>query len=286
MTEETTVRMVDVGGIRIPSFQVRESALDLEDLKLSVEKLGLIEPIILRESAEGFELVAGYRRLSAVKAAGQMRIPALIRKLSDLEAFRIQVGENIGREDLTEQEKTLKKQLPAAPLAAGLKETLEEEITFLIIPPALGEHSIPLTKKKLKELFVLAQYAESGLTKRVVTQTPAGLTVTFSLVEWLKYNSDIGASSGSMNNELFEAELKSTLCRDSNFDPDEVDQYTVKQLHPTEPAVEKPAKPVKEIDFERVGKNCPACGRPISPEAYEHIKKRYGEKYPELFQES
>jgi hypothetical protein len=66
-----------------------------------------------------------------------------------------------------------------------------------------------------------------------------------------------------------------------------------------EPEAPGPAQPentrqVKEIDFERVGRNCPCCGRPISPEAYERsispeaynrIKKAFSEKYPGLFKD-
>jgi hypothetical protein len=169
------------------------------------------------------------------------------------------------------------------PNLPGLKATLEEEIVFLIIPPAIGEHSIPLTKEKLETLFTAGKYAESGLTKITVTQTSAGITASFNLVEWLKYNSAYGAPSGSMNSELFEAELKSLLCKDPNFDPDEVDQLTVKQLKPAaEP--EQKTKTVKEIDWNAQGRNCPCCGLTISLEKYLRLKEKFS-KYQGLFVE-
>jgi ParB-like chromosome segregation protein Spo0J len=79
----------------------------LTELTLNIEKIGVIEPIIVRAKENGrYELVAGGRRVSAAKAAGLKEIPALIRELTDEQAFIFQASENLQRENLTEEEKT------------------------------------------------------------------------------------------------------------------------------------------------------------------------------------
>lgn len=101
-----SVQLIDIAEIKIPSYQVRQVTGDLTELTSSIERHGVIEPIIVRSLELGFELVAGFRRFMASKATGKTQIPALIRELSDQEAFCIQASENLGRQDLSEQEKT------------------------------------------------------------------------------------------------------------------------------------------------------------------------------------
>lgn len=79
------------------SFDKEKIAELAEDLKLH----GMIEPVILRVAADGYELIAGERRIRAAKIAGLQTVPAIIKSLTDAEADEIRLVENLQREDLS-----------------------------------------------------------------------------------------------------------------------------------------------------------------------------------------
>jgi ParB/RepB/Spo0J family partition protein len=79
----------------------------MKELKESIKEKGVIEPIIIRPvkgKKTAYEIVAGERRHRAAREAGLKMIPAIIRPLSDGEAFDFMIIENLQREDLTERE--------------------------------------------------------------------------------------------------------------------------------------------------------------------------------------
>lgn len=74
---------------------------DLEDLTRSIREKGLLQPLVVRQRANGdYEIVAGERRWRAAQRAGVHEVPVLIRTLSDGEALEIALIENIQRADL------------------------------------------------------------------------------------------------------------------------------------------------------------------------------------------
>lgn len=72
----------------------------LAELARSVEQHGILQPLIVRPRGDGYEVVAGERRLRAAKLAGLKHVPVLIRTLSDREMMEIALIENLQREDL------------------------------------------------------------------------------------------------------------------------------------------------------------------------------------------
>jgi ParB family chromosome partitioning protein len=72
----------------------------LQELANSISKYGVIQPIIVRQIGEKFEIVAGERRYRASKLAEKDTIPAIIRDLDDYEGENLSIIENIQREDL------------------------------------------------------------------------------------------------------------------------------------------------------------------------------------------
>ena len=149
-------------------------------------------------------------------------------------------------------------------------------ITFLVQLPS----TIVLSGQRLAELFTEHDYDET-LPTRIVKKTDEGLTVSFEMAQWIQSNIDQGAPAGARNTELFEAELKSIL-EGAEFNLTEVEKITIHQLAPKLAEPEKPAKPVKEIDWNAQGEHCPMCGRLLSQENYEHLKKKFG-RYEALF---
>ncbi|WP_374712042.1 ParB/RepB/Spo0J family partition protein [Symbiobacterium terraclitae] len=72
----------------------------LEELAASIREHGIVQPIVVRQVAQGYEIVAGERRWRAAKQAGLTKIPALIREFTDAERMEIALIENLQRADL------------------------------------------------------------------------------------------------------------------------------------------------------------------------------------------
>jgi len=95
--------------LRIPVSEIRGSGQqprrsfspeELRDLVESVREKGVLQPVIVRPTAAGYELVAGERRLRAALAAGVGTIPAIVKKYSDRESLEAALVENVQRADL------------------------------------------------------------------------------------------------------------------------------------------------------------------------------------------
>ena len=101
-TAESELTEVPVSHIRPNPFQPR-SHFDperLRELSDSIRQQGVIQPIVVRRNAEGYELLAGERRLRATQMAGYTTIPALVKSANDQEALEVALLENLQREDL------------------------------------------------------------------------------------------------------------------------------------------------------------------------------------------
>lgn len=72
----------------------------MNELAKSIREYGVVQPIIVKKSIKGYELVAGERRTKAAKIAGLKKIPAIIKDFDDQEMMEIALVENIQREDL------------------------------------------------------------------------------------------------------------------------------------------------------------------------------------------
>lgn len=72
----------------------------LQELANSIAELGLLEPVIVRQHGEGYQLVAGERRVRAAGLAGLKAVPALVREFDDVELMKVALVENLQRENL------------------------------------------------------------------------------------------------------------------------------------------------------------------------------------------
>jgi ParB family transcriptional regulator, chromosome partitioning protein len=73
---------------------------ELDTLAASIKEHGVLQPILVTETLDGYQLVAGERRLRASRLAGLERIPAIVRQLADRERLELALVENLQREDL------------------------------------------------------------------------------------------------------------------------------------------------------------------------------------------
>ena len=83
---------------RQPRRRVDDSAL--ATLTASIREHGVIQPILVTETIDGYQLVAGERRVRAARLAGLARIPALVRELAERQQLELALVENLQREDL------------------------------------------------------------------------------------------------------------------------------------------------------------------------------------------
>lgn len=96
------VTEINVDDIRSNPYQPRKT-FDIEslnELAKSIKEYGIVQPIIVKKSIKGYELIAGERRTKAAKIAGLKTIPAIIKDFNDQEMMEIALIENIQREDL------------------------------------------------------------------------------------------------------------------------------------------------------------------------------------------
>ena len=107
MTETPmTTNEIDIDLIEPSSNQPRMYFDDarLEELAVSIRENGIISPILVRPHGEGFQLIAGERRLSAAQRAGLLKIPAFVREVPDERVLELALVENIQREQLNPME--------------------------------------------------------------------------------------------------------------------------------------------------------------------------------------
>ncbi|MBD2682882.1 MULTISPECIES: ParB/RepB/Spo0J family partition protein [Nostoc] len=100
---------VAINLIKLPASQPRRyfDPQKLEELSRSIKELGILEPLLVRPlPGEGYELVAGERRLRAAQLALINEVPVVIREMDDITTSKVQLVENLQREDLNPVEET------------------------------------------------------------------------------------------------------------------------------------------------------------------------------------
>ena len=79
----------------------------IQELAASIKEHGVLQPILVRPSGEGYEIIAGERRWRASKVAGKETIPAIVERFDDATALEIALIENLQREDLSPLDESL-----------------------------------------------------------------------------------------------------------------------------------------------------------------------------------
>ena len=94
---------LNLNELRVNPYQPRKIFNEeaLNELTESIKEHGVFQPIIVKKSIKGYEIIAGERRVRAAKRAGLETIPAIIRDFSDEEMMEIALLENLQRENLT-----------------------------------------------------------------------------------------------------------------------------------------------------------------------------------------
>jgi len=106
---EPTERRVAISDIR-PNPQQPRSHFNEEkiiELSESIQNQGILQPLVVRQLSDGYQLIVGERRFRAAQRAGLETIPVIIKDVSDKESLELALVENIQREELTPIEEAL-----------------------------------------------------------------------------------------------------------------------------------------------------------------------------------
>jgi len=111
--ERERIKYIPTSKLKVSPYNVRfeeNRKRGIEELKKSIERVGILHPLIVRPVREKgkiieYEVVVGARRLEAAKELGWEKVPCIVREMDDMEALITSLSENLQRGDLTEEEK-------------------------------------------------------------------------------------------------------------------------------------------------------------------------------------
>ncbi|WP_408008806.1 ParB/RepB/Spo0J family partition protein [Pseudalkalibacillus sp. A8] len=99
---EHEIQEIELSEIRPNPYQPRKTfdQKSIDELKESIETHGILQPIIVRKSIKGYEIVVGERRYRAAKESGLKKIPVIVKELNEQKMMELALIENLQREDL------------------------------------------------------------------------------------------------------------------------------------------------------------------------------------------
>ena len=164
-TPHDEIVQINIDELRPNPYQPRKifNKEALEELATSIKEYGVFQPIIVKKSIKGYEIIAGERRVKASKLAGLEKIPAIVRDFTDNEMMEIALLENLQRENLSSIEEALGKSRSHITNMLGLL-TLPVEIQEMVNNKQLTMgHARAISKIESKEQQV-------ALAKQVVSE--------------------------------------------------------------------------------------------------------------------
>ncbi len=181
-------------------FQPRRDFNDADQKQLvdSVRQSGIIQPIIVRKSDMGYEIIAGERRWRAAQAAGLKEVPVIIRKAEDQELAEISLIENIQREALNPIEEAEAYQTLLTRFSLSQEEisarvgkdrsTIANTIRLLKLPEAVRKALIgkQITAGHARTLLALDRPADQIGTLKTILQRGLNVRDTERLIKRLK----------------------------------------------------------------------------------------------------
>lgn len=161
--EDNKIVYLRIDDIMPNRFQPREvfDETGLEELSDSIKEHGVIQPIIVRQVGNKYELIAGERRTKASALAGLTTIPAIIKNMDDRESAKVSLLENLQRKNLTPIEE-----------ARTYKRILElDNMTQEDLAKTMGK-SQPMVANKLR-LLALPEEVQDALLKNQISERHA-----------------------------------------------------------------------------------------------------------------
>lgn len=170
---------------------------DLEELCQSIKEHGIIQPLTVRKTNEGFQLIVGERRLRASKLAGLKEIPVIIKEFTDEESAAVALVENLQRKDLDFIEEALgyfrliekfgMTQQDLAKKVGKSQSTIANKLRLLKLPEdiqrSLAQNN--LTERHARSLLKLANLEDQQLVLNEIIEKELTVKDTDILVESL-----------------------------------------------------------------------------------------------------
>jgi len=172
-------RIVPIEQIDPNPYQPRQVMGDLSELMASIAEKGVIEPLVVRQRGERFQIVAGERRYQAAVQVGLSELPIVVRDADDQEVIELALVENLQRKDLTafEEAEALQALLQRADYThEDLARKLGKSRTA--ITESLSLNKMP---EEVKNLCRLADISSKSLLLEIVRQQDAAKMI--ALVE-------------------------------------------------------------------------------------------------------
>lgn len=154
---ENEVLYLKIDEIRLNPYQPRKliDERSLEEMANSIKEKGILQPLVVRRTREGYQLIMGERRLRAAKIAGLTEVPVIVKNVSEPEMIEMALIENLHREDINPIEEAL-----------GYKSLIEEfNYTHEKVAEKVGKERATITN--ILRLLILPpkvrDYLASGL---------------------------------------------------------------------------------------------------------------------------
>ena len=133
----------------------------IEELAVTIEEHGLLQPIVVRKKGTGYEIIAGERRYRAVRSLGWETIPAIVKEMTDETTASLALIENLQREDLT----------PIEEAEAYERLLALQDITQEVLARKLGRSQSTIANKL--RLLRLPMDVREALKQRTITERHA-----------------------------------------------------------------------------------------------------------------
>ncbi|MGY8762253.1 MAG: ParB/RepB/Spo0J family partition protein [Nitrospinaceae bacterium] len=195
------------------------------ELERSIREHGVLQPVIVQKSVNGYELIVGERRWRASKKAGLKKIPAVIREVTDLESLELALIENLNRQDLNPIEEAdgyerLAKdfgltQENIAKRMGKSRESVANIMRLLKLPRQIQEDMISgrLTMGHGRALLGLKSAQEILFLRKKIVDQSLNVRETEVQVNLLKYKSEAPKKSEKAYKDIFISNLQVELER-------------------------------------------------------------------------
>ncbi len=197
LKKEDRIKYVDIDKIHPNRYQPRTvfNQEDLEELAQSIHEHGIIQPITVRKSDDGYELIVGERRLRASKMVGLEQVPVIIKDFDEEASAAIALVENLQRKDLDFIEEAigfskLKEQFgmtqqELAQKVGKSQSTIANKLRLLKLPKDIQTSVIEnkLTERHARALLKLENEEEQRFVLKNIIDRDLNVRDTENLVE-------------------------------------------------------------------------------------------------------
>jgi ParB family transcriptional regulator, chromosome partitioning protein len=215
---ETGLFMVDISTLKMNPGQPRKifKEKDLEELAESIKENGILQPLIVSKSEDGFQIIAGERRYRAAKKAGLSQVPVILKKVTDREKVVMAIIENVQRSDLNCVEEALayyqlmeEFKLTQEEVAKKIGKDRSTVANFLRILK-LPRQVIELLQKELLSFGhakVLAVLKEREEAIRAANEAVASSLSVRELEDWIKKSFKRKPKSANAQEKFFDEKI-------------------------------------------------------------------------------